>query len=101
MLEFVDAQDMARQYPDTFGVPTNEELAGIKSGDSVKVSHNNERFWVTVTRISKKGVITGRVDNDLICVQPFKYKDRIVFETRHVYSIWSGKPIKIKKEKKA
>ena len=88
MLEFVDAQEMHEQYPDTFEAPTKEELVGIKKGMFVKVSHNNERFWVKVTRVSKKGVITGQVWNDIgFTKHPFKFKDRIVFETRHVYSI--------------
>ena len=90
MLEFTDAQEMHQNNPDTFDAPTKEELAAVRKGDSVKVCHNNERFWVTVTRVSKKGVITGLVDNDLVCVQPFGYGNRVVFETRHIYSIWSA-----------
>ena len=85
MLRFTDAQKMAKKYPDTFEAPTKAALAGIQRGDSVKVSHKNERLWVTVTRVTKEGVIAGMVDNDLIFKHPFRCGDSIVFEPRHVY----------------
>jgi hypothetical protein len=75
---------MHKKHPDTFEAPTKEELDALKVGNIVKVSHNNERFWVTITAIDKD-IITGKVDNVLIRPQPFKYGDIIKFKKHHIY----------------
>jgi hypothetical protein len=84
---FTDAQEMAKLYPDTFQAPLKKDLAKIKKGSIVKVSHNNERFW-TIVKSVKGNKVTAKVDNDLICEQPFKCGDTIKFEKKHIYSIW-------------
>lgn len=62
--EFVDAQDMHRNHPQTFEVPSNEDLNGISKYDFVKVSCNNERFWIEVTSVDGDK-IKGTVSNGL------------------------------------
>lgn len=84
--DFVDAQEMAKKHPDTFGCPSQNELSAIKVGYNVKVSYNNERFWVLVKKINGDEVV-GQVDNDLVLEQPFSCGNLIRFEKRHVYDI--------------
>ena len=87
MYRFNDAQKMHEQYPATFEAPTQAQLDNVKSEDSVKVSHKNERFWVTVTNV-EKDVITGVVDNKLIFPHPFQLGDKIVFKKKHIYTTY-------------
>lgn len=84
---FVDAQQMAKEHPDTFSAPSQGELDAIKPLSIVKVCYDKERFWTTVLDV-KGGKITGTVDNDLVLTEDFNYDDMITFEKRHVYAIW-------------
>jgi len=86
MFKFINAQTMHKKHPATFEAPTQEDLDALTIGKSVKVCHNDERFWVTVTKI-KGDTITGEVANDLVCKQPFKFGDIIRFKKHHIYSI--------------
>jgi len=61
----VNAQRLARLYPETFEAPSYEELSTLKVNDGVKVCMNNERFWVLIKSIKGK-TITGAVDNYLV-----------------------------------
>ena len=88
MLNFTDAQEMHKQYPDTFDAPSKKELSALKIDDIVKVSHGNERFWASITKI-KGNKIKATVDNAVFCDQPFKLGDEIEFEKRHIYAIWA------------
>ncbi len=84
-IEFEDAQQLAKQYPDTFYAPDEDILSRIKSGDFIKVCTLNERFWIEVTSVSE-GKITARVDNELL-MDELHYNDIIEIEPRHVYDI--------------
>jgi hypothetical protein len=86
MHNFSDAQDMHLRSPATFWAPSLKELDRIKKGKFIKISHNNERFFVEVSEVNGN-IIKGRIDNDLIVNQPFKYNDIIECEKRHVYQI--------------
>lgn len=97
-IKFVDAQEMKRQYPDKFFAPDIEELVRIQPGDFIKVCTENERFWVEVISV-EDGVITGRVDNDLI-TQTLRFNDVISLEPRHVYDIMPP-PKNVQKKKPA
>jgi len=86
-LEFVDAQEMARNHPNSFEVPDADELKGITTGAIVKVSCHDERFWVTVTSV-EGDTITGTVDNDLVLDgHGLSYGDTITFDKTNVYDI--------------
>lgn len=90
LLGIVDAQEMAKQHPDTFEVPSDQELKDLKPGDFVKICVGNERFWVEVTEAQAHSpVIDGRVDNNLerTSEHGLVYNDMIRFEKRHVYSV--------------
>lgn len=87
-LEFVDAQVMAKEHPDTFSAPDEIELSCITAGAFVKVCVDKERFWVFVTAVTPT-VITGTIDNDLVYTRyhGLRYEDLITFEPRHVFNI--------------
>lgn len=82
--KFVDAQKMAVKYPSTFKAPSEAELQTLRAGDHVKVCHNDERFWVLLTDANER-TLKGRVNNVLVCRQPFKCGDTVQFERKHVY----------------
>lgn len=84
---FVNAQEMAKKHPDTFEVPSLEELNNIKKGDTVKVCENGERFWVNITHIEGDS-IKGIVDNNLVCYHSFNFRDTIDFKKENIYSIY-------------
>jgi hypothetical protein len=79
---------MRMAHPGTFGVPTMEELAAIKPGDSVKVCAEGERFWATVNQHTS-GLIIATVDNDLTNTEAhgLRLGDTITVERRHIYQI--------------
>ena len=92
-LQFVDAQQMHKEHPDTFDVPSQDELDNLKIDDSVKVCANHaERFWVTITEINGEK-ITGLIDNDLLYTNThgLKFQDIITFFKCHIYDIWQKK----------
>lgn len=88
-LEFVDAQEMHRNHPNTFDVPNNNRLGQLKKGSYVKVSIGNERFWAQITEIKDLNHITAIVDNDLVNtdIHGIKYKDTIQVERCHVFDV--------------
>lgn len=95
-IEFENAQKMKQQHPQTFYAPDDLELAALKPGDQVKVCTDNERFWTEVISVVD-GIITSRVDNDLITEQ-LKYNDIITFKPENVYDILSS--LKVQKKEK-
>jgi len=87
--KFVDAQEMARLYPETFDAPWLSELEKLKPSDWVKVCINNdERFWCRVDTIDGDRIF-GIIDNNLICTDShgLKYGDTISFNKNNIYAI--------------
>lgn len=85
--DFVDAQQMHKDNPETFDAPSPEELNNLKIDDIVKICYGNkERFWVKIIEITGDD-IKGEVDNDLIFVK-LKYKDIVSFDKKNIYSIY-------------
>ena len=62
--QFVDAQVMAKENPDTFEAPTEAELNEIEPGDFVKVCAKPERFWAIVECVDGDNIVAV-VNNDL------------------------------------
>jgi hypothetical protein len=85
--DWVDAQQMHLQYPDTFAVPSEEELAAVKAGYSVKISNGKERFWVEITRRSRNGRLYGKVANNLVFDHGYDLGDLVVFKQCNIYDI--------------
>jgi len=89
MIQLVDAQQMAKTYPDTFHAPNNEELGNVKIGSSVKVCVNDEeRLWVEVTSIDG-GQLKGKIDNCPVVIDDIKFGDLISFRKENIYDIFN------------
>lgn len=92
MFRLLDAQARNRLHPDTFPVPSAEELAKVKVGDYVKLGievsvpggPNAERMWF---RVVEPGL--GQLDNDPILgkFHQLEIGDTLKFEPRHVVDI--------------
>jgi len=94
----VNARAMARKHPQTFEVPSKEEIDEITPGDRIKIATsgkgNNfaaERFWCEVEgrTMGRDTVIDCLVDNELLMSDEhgYRYGDMIKVEPKHVYSI--------------
>ncbi len=94
MQYLVNAQERHQENPQSFQVPSKEELATIKPGDFVKliftVQHvpniNGERMWVFVTRVNKNK-LEGTLDNNPEFVDYVDYGSKISFTKDHVIQI--------------
>lgn len=85
--EWVDAQAMARSYPDSFEAPSQAQLDAVAPGSWVKIATSGERFWIKVVTV--EGVrITGVIDNDLVrtAQHGLQCGDRVTCEKRHLYA---------------
>ena len=66
-IEFANAQQLAREYPDTFEAPAYEDFNDLIPGDYVKICSNDERFWCKIVDIDHTTkIINGSVQNNLI-----------------------------------
>jgi hypothetical protein len=94
---FRNAQQLARLHPDSFQVPTAEQLERVGPGSWVKVSvafpengegMDGERFWVKVAERRGNRVI-GRIDNELFATRDhgLARDDQVEFSLEHVYEI--------------
>ena len=94
---FRSAQQLARLQPETFQLPTAEQLEGVGPGSWVKVSvafpenedgMDGERFWVKV--LERHGDrLVGQVDNEPIATRDhgLARDDRVEFSLEHVYDV--------------
>lgn len=96
--EWVDAQEKHRQHPDTFDVPSEEELAKIDVGFTVKVCNGQERFWTEVVELLEDGLLV-RVDNNLVNDRGYNFGDILRIEKKHIYEIHTKMDIQELKEK--
>lgn len=56
---FADAQQRARENPETFKVPSEQDLGSLRVGDLVKLCSNGERFWVELVSLTDDGQLGG------------------------------------------
>jgi len=86
--KLIDAQQMHREYPDSFEVPSAHTLALIKPGDYVKVCREDERFWCKVLGGSGRYLIE-EVENELVMPANahINVGQRVRFEHRHIYVV--------------
>jgi hypothetical protein len=92
---WIDAQRMHKNNPNTFNVPSRNDLTELQIGDSVKICNGHERFWVRLSVIYKAyrrqkstaWIFIGRVDNILINEKPYKLGDLILFRGKNIYEI--------------
>ena len=87
MIQLVNAQEMARNYPETFKVPNSNDLDKMKVGDSAKICINNkERLWVLITEING-AQLKGKLDNNPVILEDVAFGDLISFKKENIYSI--------------
>jgi uncharacterized protein YegJ (DUF2314 family) len=89
-IKLTDAQEMHRQYPVTFQVPTEAELDAIKPGDCVKAGFidatGEERMWVLVLGTEGDRIL-GTLNNYPV-ETPMEFGQPVNMERRHVCAIW-------------
>lgn len=95
LYELADGEELSREYPDTFGIPSEHERYNVIAGNNVKLifvyasGQPSERMWVNVTKIESvdgNKVYTGFINND-----PFnkklKYRDIVEFYPKNIIRI--------------
>jgi len=89
MIQLVNIQEMAKNYPDNFVAPNENELDAVKVGDSVKLCINNkEKLWVAVQAINN-GNFKGKIDNHPIVIDDVSYGDSVMFKKENIYLIFN------------
>jgi len=68
---------------DNIGNFNANELAHLKKGDVVKLSHKNETFWVELT-LNDGNKLEGKIENNLFLVHGFDQGDLINFKAENV-----------------
>ena len=108
----LDAVERNKQFPDTFLIPSSEEIESLEEGDFVKIcfkfepisGHNlpypnaveAERIWTEVSKITKdeNGKIVDIVaflENEPVFVKNISFRDLIIFGSENVLTIMKGK----------
>eukprot|EP01084_Bolivina_argentea_P263888 446826_1 len=89
--DLIDAQKIAKEFPDTFKVRTlNDLIENITVNTLVKVCDNVERFWVIVRGFIEDDnhrSIIGEIHNQLVLTKHYNYPDLIAFDYENVYEI--------------
>ena len=80
-----------RLYPDTFEIPTDDDKAAIKTGDSVRAMFQMrdgwcERMWVKVERV-RRGTLIGRLSNQPVGIPRLTFGERVKLKPDHVIDI--------------
>jgi hypothetical protein len=98
-----DGEEIHREAPTTFWIPSNERRTTLSKGEIVKLifrmelrdretgdeSVEVERMWVTVE--GREGAqYRGALDNDPYCTRDLFSGAIIRFEARHVIQIYEG-----------
>ena len=87
-IQLVDAQQKAKDHPETFVVPSEQSLKNLKKNDTVKICDSKDRFWVIIEDISNdKLLFVGKIDNNLIGGQRYDAGDYIHFEKKNIYKV--------------
>ena len=84
--DWVNVKIINDHNPETFEIPTINELQDIKVGYNVKISNGIERFWVIIQEINKYYLI-GKIDNKLFNNTNYDYGDLVMFEKHNIYDI--------------
>lgn len=83
---------MHRENPDTFEVPTLDQLRALGVNNYVKVCNGKERFWVQICEKMTRGYYRGIVMNRLVFHTNYILGDLIQFHERHIYDILDSMP---------
>jgi hypothetical protein len=101
----IDGEEMSREHPQTFEIPSLEEREGLRLGDYAKVGLvlddafvgpagcGGERMWFEIIARSVGGkkmlplVYRGKLANDPVVIKGLAHGDLVTFSPRHVLSI--------------
>jgi hypothetical protein len=82
-----NAQQMAKEHPETFKAPDLAELhTKLNVGDFLKVCVNGERFWTEVRAFDDEHIV-GLVANELTHA-PFAFREKLNYKFEHVYKFY-------------
>lgn len=87
-----DAIAMNTKSPETFHIPTPEEMDALSEGDFFKICRNDERFWCHYLGTTKQGRLMGEVSNNLICNDDLELGDVVVVQRKHIYDVMFARP---------
>jgi len=90
-MEFIDAQKMHKENPETFYAPILPLLKTVIAGSTVKIGIGGERFWVYVKSVNFNE-LTGTIDNDLVRtdIHGLKCNDEVKFNIINILQIYYG-----------
>ena len=87
LIDLVDAAQKNKEHPDSFEIPSNEELNSLKAGDYVKlIFGGKERMWVEITSLDSDNNYKGKLSNVPLFID-FEFGDIITFKREHICSI--------------
>ncbi|MCK4501701.1 MAG: DUF2314 domain-containing protein [Desulfuromonadales bacterium] len=94
-----DAEEVNRQYPDTFWIPSRNVRENLGEGQLVKLlfritngsEDQVERMWVEITKISNNGY-EGILDNDPYCTKRITAGLKVNFQAQHVIEVYKYDP---------
>lgn len=89
----IDAVERNRLHPNTFHIPSTEEIMQLKKNDYAKVGFEeegklSEKMWVEINRIDG-GKFEGKLNNDPFNLETIKDGDAVHFESKHILAIYS------------
>lgn len=95
--DLVDCREMAKKHPETFEVPSVDELTKIEVGDFVKLifeedDKTSERMWVEVVS-NDFPAFTGELNNDPFNISSISLGSFLEFESRHIASVIKGNDV--------
>ena len=91
----VDARKRNREHPDTFYIPSKEEITALTVGSFIKLGFevddndadaSSERMWVEITSIDSDKFV-GKLSNDPATIRGLKYNDTIHFSDINILNV--------------
>jgi uncharacterized protein YegJ (DUF2314 family) len=91
MYTLINAKEMNAKHPDTFEIPSDERIKALTLGEYVKLGFEEmddgelfpERMWVEVTKIDGDK-FEGNLGNEPVFIESLRYRDKVVFESKHI-----------------
>lgn len=92
MYTLLDGVKQNSLHPETFEIPSKEEIQQLTIGDVVKLGFEKkddmtERMWVIITHISGDQ-FEGKLDNDPVIID-IKIGDKVEFKAKNIIGIYS------------
>ena len=87
--ELSNATDLGDRNPETFSIPSTEQLSNIKVNDVVFVCANRERFKATVIELYSESKFICEISSQLILTHThgLKLNDIILVKSENIYSV--------------